>query len=1535
VGDIIQFSDSTEGVVTNIGDPIRNEFGEVTGYRSYTYLLNPEYKVYTKTYRSVARLEDQLDNNNARRSLESIARLISKGLPNVQYQFINNAEAEAMGEFDSNSFFKNGKVYINLDKADRGVVLHEFAHPFTLALESENKPLYDALAEQVKYNNDLMQFVINNYPELETEAEIIREAIPTYLQMRFYARERGQLTQEQSDTWDSYFDWIRSTFKTAMSGTPNIETSLNNISISDATLNDFADAMLNDLLSGAELSKVTSSELSHMMPYTMKAVSTSKVKNININNIRRLFQVKADYTSNEEARQTASAIINNARSDGSTYKGQSGTYYFNLSNPAFLTNGLFDQGKYDKYVSNAIVKEAAFFSDMNSKALEFFEDLSAGNNVLESAMNNIYSSWKRRYKLEEMTDAEIQGLEDRVNKMLNHVGFDPNTDLAMTIDDAAIMLKVQLPKNIRSEAIVIVHDAGKPAESLSILSMKSIGLGKTGASDKKILGDAFRNKEELSRKDRRKFRDITLTNTNQDIQALQNALVGMAFTKAGKKIRKVGSIRVTGENYYTHFKQMSDIVGQVEKLFNLNYFAKESLERDLYELVNDVELYSEDLYRRPVLETLSQYIDTELAQSKDEKDIKSLTAAKEILAHVIEDDLQMKAPALARAVLARLKYIKYEVLGGDPILIAENEEFQMLANAYMQLTSYDDINVKKTTPISFDEEWLDTADRWHGQVRTWVFDSLDTNLRQSKEQMLPFQEKINELTKAMNKQNPELGYFKDGAHKLFKNLFKKRTALDLSGNEVEISTHEIHYTLEDAETKALYDAKKITDTELAFGSWLADQLYEEFVQYTMILERGSIQNGPNESEEELRAKAVTRVNYRYKKGMMPVFQRTFGAALSEGGIKEAMDIWLKTAGRWYGGNLYEDYAQSDTNEMQKEKFKKLLSPFWNQFNNSAEYGGEQRLHALGLGQKSIKKKDADGIETEESVLVLLEPERQKQLSFNLTNIGLFTKGASTRARFLKDGVTKVNVALDILRGEKHLKGINTDGIIRQLEGYVNRQVYGNLPQLSKMHAFGAVINLDNLLDGTGQLLNSIHLALNPMLGAKNFAAAAFKTLANSVTNALSGSSKFNTANVLSALKEVVANPKKVEALNRMYQVVNVSERDVLNHFRNNITKRNFTETDMQMIFHFFGDHFTQLVGFVAQMKKEGTWDAHSYDKKTGQVSYDVKKDKRFYEVRQGESSGVFTADGELLLNDLMKQQIKEEYHVPNDVGPTHAYSQRDENRLKIITNRFIGELSDPQYKNAASNISLARSFMSMKNWMYNVKQFWWKNRAPEVGLGDRIVKEFDGEKKVVWEPEMTEGVFQTMVYMVKQLKNGEKLEMDEYRKRNLLGMAVTFMMLGGIYYVVDLLTDGFDDDDDKRTDDDESLSMIERKVDQLVSEPTGYNITKDSKDLAYWQKLVRYIIGAGASEMLSYARPWQLYNEFNRAPNTYWWQIQNVADAIMATFTLPMDMKTDGTTAIDEFFYKLSRNIPLGSNYRNIRNMIYGILDDYQTVTKK
>jgi hypothetical protein len=156
---------------------------------------------------------------------------------NIPFEVINDPTADWRGKFE------NGKVFINEAKVNEYTALHEYLHPFTMAMEKDNPELYNNLIEDLQSTEEgkkTLDDIKKAYPELGAKDQI-DEALVTHLSKLV------NQDQLKSKPWyQRLIDWFKETF------------GKNGISISDLdmnmTLNDIADRIV-DPAYGANLKK--------------------------------------------------------------------------------------------------------------------------------------------------------------------------------------------------------------------------------------------------------------------------------------------------------------------------------------------------------------------------------------------------------------------------------------------------------------------------------------------------------------------------------------------------------------------------------------------------------------------------------------------------------------------------------------------------------------------------------------------------------------------------------------------------------------------------------------------------------------------------------------------------------------------------------------------------------------------------------------------------------------------------------------------------------------------------------------------------------------------------------------------------------------------------------------------------------------------------------------------------------------------------------------------------------------------------------
>lgn len=103
---------------------------------------------------------------------------------NIKYNFITEEQAEDLLKESSTpykgdaGFFFNGEVYFVKGKIDKNTMIHEYSHPLVMELRMFNNELfnniYDSLSNS-QYGSDVIVYVVENYPELDTGTDEFKE----------------------------------------------------------------------------------------------------------------------------------------------------------------------------------------------------------------------------------------------------------------------------------------------------------------------------------------------------------------------------------------------------------------------------------------------------------------------------------------------------------------------------------------------------------------------------------------------------------------------------------------------------------------------------------------------------------------------------------------------------------------------------------------------------------------------------------------------------------------------------------------------------------------------------------------------------------------------------------------------------------------------------------------------------------------------------------------------------------------------------------------------------------------------------------------------------------------------------------------------------------------------------------------------------------------------------------------------------------------------------------------------------------------
>jgi hypothetical protein len=218
---------------------------------------------------------------------------------------------------------------------------------------------------------------------------------------------------------------------------------------------------------------------------------------------------------------------------------------------------------------------------------------------------------------------------------------------------------------------------------------------------------------------------------------------------------------------------------------------------------------------------------------------------------------------------------------------------------------------------------------------------------------------------------------------------------------------------------------------------------------------------------------------------------------------------------------------------------------------------------------------------------------------------------------------------------------------------------------------------------------------------------------------------------------------------------------------------------------------------VAQMLKDGSWDAYTYNNETGKIEYDESKDKRF----AGE-------DGKIIREEVRRQLILEGNMKPEDKKLTRGYDNKSMRKFKALGDKYIVGAYDDKTKSMLGQYMIGRMVNMFHTYLTSMIQNAFQKRTAINELGKYVVVlDENGEKVAEWERLFVEGYVITIVNYIKSLytylRTGDKeyLKLDKLGRYNMTKVATMLSM----YLILILLYKGLVDERGDKDDDDDPI----------------------------------------------------------------------------------------------------------------------------------
>ena len=584
------------------------------------------------------------------------------------------------------------------------------------------------------------------------------------------------------------------------------------------------------------------------------------------------------------------------------------------------------------------------------------------------------------------------------------------------------------------------------------------------------------------------------------------------------------------------------------------------------------------------------------------------------------------------------------------------------------------------------------------------------------------------------------------------------------------------WTTDKEQDPLFYEQAQRLDPELLkWGEFVVNEITEQMIDnflHKRIREHGRYvmkNNVPTEYTREMAEKDLF-IQTTYRKGMLPLMQDTVGQLISRGQIGRA---W-KTKRTQIESSFVEFEEIGSLSDKEADVLDSMPDMFMAQFANTLQ---EFEVGSLGLTDKRMYK--FLGLVEDKGEYIYDEvSDRGTNLNTDLETLMEFFKLSSLRK------INYENNVLPLVNGARlYMTDLQTNQEYKQkhaieyLDLFVNQSILG---KRKKANLSMGGINVEPLVIASMGIVSPLVMAGNVNVMAvsaiHNFMMAFIEGTVNTIYDAMNPEEKRHWATVkefTQASGIVLTDFHKVSQLMRDFQLINPNEYEMVVHRHNQKRKKHvFSDYHAQWM-NWSADYYARGVVMVAQMLKDGSYYAYTYNRNTGKVEYDPKKDRQYYD-----SNGQQDKKQEVLYNAL-KERLQNQDIGLNEKGEASVgYSYEQMRAFKGFADKYIVGAYGPLEKNIMTQFLLGKMAMMFTTWFMTKVSNAFKTGSwlDEIGYFD-IQEDSKGNLIPYWQREWTEGYLTTVLKMtfslirdgdVKQFKN-----MKPHEKYNWIKSALT------------------------------------------------------------------------------------------------------------------------------------------------------------------
>ena len=333
--------------------------------------------------------------------------------------------------------------------------------------------------------------------------------------------------------------------------------------------------------------------------------------------------------------------------------------------------------------------------------------------------------------------------------------------------------------------------------------------------------------------------------------------------------------------------------------------------------------------------------------------------------------------------------------------------------------------------------------------------------------------------------------------------------------------------------------------------------------------------------------------------------------------------------------------------------------------------------------------------------------------------------------------------------------------------------------------------------------------------------------------------KWAVSYIIGEGKDFINNVTMVEELNHMYRMANMDTHQLAEKMK--LSKTGMTQFHSRWLLWASGapDYINRMSLFLAQMKKDGSIDAHTMV--DGILTYDWKKDGRFKIYASGNKAAPEYGKQRSLYLRIMEEHnndsrtLGKPLLVEGDALP-RAYTTKEQQSFKMFSDYIHGPY-DHEGKIKLNHMLLGGLFIQFKTWLSAKKQQYtmkgdvyaigsWEHYKDVDGKLWYIKEDADGNREptlevtnepyMEWKGRYMEGVWQSMLRTYGEFKKSEYslphlvnfLKQDDTVKGNFKMMSFDLML----FTIMSIAIKGMIDWDDLKKDEPFMAALLKSAV---------------------------------------------------------------------------------------------------------------------------